>query len=140
MEHAYKSVREVSSIQRVSDMSTTLQIKYPWFLIKFTKKAINLISFVFPWLFMCINIQYVYIIIYCLLFGRHNSNYISYLKADVVSSEVDSKNGNWRTVWSPSSRICSVIPCYSCVKISLTLKYQICLVGVYYHFFPANTW
>ena len=45
---------------------------------------------------MCVHDVCVSKRIYCLLFsgGQYNSNYISYLKADVVSSEVGSKDGN----------------------------------------------
>jgi hypothetical protein len=63
---------------------------------------------------------------------------IGYLKGNVISSKVGSINGNGRAVGSPSGGICGVVPYYSCIEISLTLKYQICFVGLHHHFFPAN--
>lgn len=62
-----------------------------------------------------------------------------YLEADVVSSELLSKNGNCRAVNSASSWICSVVPCDLCVEITLALNYQIAFTLVHCHFLPSIT-
>lgn len=48
---------------------------------------------------------------------------LNYLKADVVSSELRSKDGKRVAVGSTAGGIGGVVPFYECIQISLTLNY-----------------
>lgn len=62
---------------------------------------------------------------------------ILYLKADVVSSELRSKDGKRVAIGSPAGGIRGVVPFNDCIQIPLPLNYQFCFVGLHDYLLPV---